>query len=76
MNDDAEIYDCLVCGKPVPGYKPKYCCSGRECGCYGEPIEPCVCSSKCWDAMLDGSEKGIEERRIAAGIEKWQRTLK
>lgn len=75
MNDAAEIYNCLICDKPVPRYKPQYCCDGRACGCYGQPIEPCVCSSKCWDALMEGIGVSMEERRIAAGIEKWKSEL-
>lgn len=65
-----DSYTCEICGKPVPGYEPEYCCSGRECGCYGLPIEPCICSNACWDAMSAGIGKALEERRVAAGIAK------
>lgn len=53
MEVDDEVYTCECCGDPVPGYKPQYCCSGFLCGCYGLPIEPCICSSFCWDKMMD-----------------------
>jgi len=39
-----QIYNCIICDKRVIGYTPVYCCSGRECTCYGYPITPCVCS--------------------------------
>lgn len=29
------------------------CCSGRECGCMGQPIDPVVCSGECFDALLN-----------------------
>ena len=63
--------DCIICGKPVPHYVPKYCCGGFDCGCGGQPMEPCVCSSACGSAVYDfiGHEYG--ERRKLAGIEKW-----
>lgn len=63
----------MICGKPVPGYKPQYCCDGRACGCYGQPVEPCVCGSQYWDALMSGIGETMEERRIAARIEKWRK---
>ena len=42
---------CIVCDAPVLDYKPKYCCSGHERGCMGLPVEPPVCSAKCWDIL-------------------------
>lgn len=41
------ISNCQICGTPVPGYVPEFCCNGFECGCEGGPIEPCLCSD-CW----------------------------
>jgi hypothetical protein len=46
------LWDCEMCGKRCPDYSPQMCCDGRECGCRGQPIEPCICSQECWDAML------------------------
>jgi hypothetical protein len=61
-------YDCLMCEKEVLDYEPQMCCSGHDCGCMGQPVEPCLCSIECSRALFryDGS---IEERRIKAGIE-------
>lgn len=64
------IYSCLICGKPVPEYRPQYCCSGRDCGCGGAPTEPCCCSKRCEAAVYDHIGKPFEERRILAGIER------
>lgn len=44
-----EIPKCEVCKKEVPDYEPEYCCGGFECGCYGLPMMPCICSNECWD---------------------------
>jgi len=63
---------CLICSKPVPGYVPEYCCSGQECGCGGEPREPCVCSEECYEAVFSWIGIEYEARRIKAGIEKFQ----
>jgi len=61
-------YNCLICQKPVDDYDPMMCCSGFECGCMGQPTEPCICSDECFAALynITGS---LEERRIKAGID-------
>lgn len=46
------IHDCEVCNKPVPEYVPKYCCNGFGCGCFGLPVEPCICSEECWNKVV------------------------
>ena len=39
--DSANVkYSCVFCRKEVEEYIPDYCCDGRMCGCYGEPLEP------------------------------------
>lgn len=43
---------CMVCGKEFLGEEPKMCCSGRECGCMGMPIEPVVCSDECYKKIM------------------------
>jgi len=41
-----EIFYCWHCGKvEIP--EPVGCCSGRDCGCMGLPIDPPFCSEKC-----------------------------
>lgn len=44
-------YTCLVCGGPL-GYEPEFCCNGSECGCYGQPIDPPICSQECWEKYM------------------------
>lgn len=68
--------DCLICGKPVPGYKPRYCCGGHECACQGKPVDPCVCSDLCSDALFKYIGHRYEERRKLAGIERYQKPKK
>ena len=41
------MWKCIVCGKDVIGYEPEYCCSGRDCGCRGLPLEPPLCGKEC-----------------------------
>ncbi len=41
-----EKFYCWNCSEvEIP--EPVRCCSGRECGCQGLPIEPPFCSEKC-----------------------------
>ena len=48
---------CMVCGKDFQGEEPKMCCSGRECGCMGMPIEPVVCSDECYDKLMSRNNR-------------------
>ena len=59
---------CLICGKPVHDYEPEFCCSGRDCGCMGAPMEPCTCSVECERAVYDYIGHPFERRRVLAGI--------
>ena len=68
---DKNTDECIICGKPVLDYFPKFCCSGVECGCLGKPIEPCVCSSECDAAVYDFIGLPFDERRQKAGIKKY-----
>jgi len=43
--------NCMVCGESFLGEEPKMCCSGRDCGCMGLPIDPIICSPECYDNM-------------------------
>ena len=45
---------CLVCEKEI---EVQMCCSGRDCGCMGQPTEPPVCSSECYDIWEDKRKK-------------------
>ena len=54
---------CEVCEKEFLGDPPGMCCSGRECGCMGRPIDPVVCSMECFDKIINKYKKmktGIE----------------
>jgi hypothetical protein len=67
----AEMNFCLICGRPVPDFKPERCCDGFMCGCQGAPMNPCLCSDTCATALFD--VKGtFEERRIRHNIQLWQ----
>lgn len=45
---------CIVCGAEI---EVTMCCSGRDCGCMGQPTEPPVCSEKCHDELMNNFEK-------------------
>lgn len=47
MANELVKLDCYVCGKEYEGIEPERCCDGRECGCMGLPVEPCICSQEC-----------------------------
>jgi len=47
---------CEICGEFVYKFKYQMCCSGHECGCMGQPIEPCICSKECWDKLMEGKK--------------------
>lgn len=42
---------CLQCKKEFD-FVAVYCCSGYECGCYGMPIDPPLCSKECEDKFF------------------------
>jgi hypothetical protein len=44
--------NCMVCGNQFMSPSPKMCCSGKDCGCMGQPIDPLVCSKKCYDQLI------------------------
>ena len=45
---------CLICGKEI---EVQVCCSGGDCGCMGQPTEPPVCSSECYDIWEERRNK-------------------
>lgn len=67
---------CVICGRPVPGWEPKMCCSGWECACMGRPINPCTCSAACDRAVYEHIGWPMAERGRLAGIERWEPTDK
>lgn len=44
---------CDICGTEI---EVQMCCSGRECGCMGLPVEPPVCSEECYDKLMSKSK--------------------
>ena len=40
---------CEICGKEI---EVAMCCSGRECGCMGQPIDPPACSEECYIKLM------------------------
>jgi hypothetical protein len=63
--------NCLICHKPVYKFEYEYCCTGHDCGCQGQPIEPCICSSECWLALIDNVGTDMESRRIMNNIKEF-----
>jgi len=54
--------NCMNCGSFVEGFEYQTCCSGRNCGCLGMPIEPCFCSEECEDIYKNRNPLSKEER--------------
>lgn len=46
------VEPCVMCGEPVENYEPVFCCSGEDCVCEGLPIEPPICSPRCYDKLI------------------------
>lgn len=64
--------ECQVCGKLYHGEEPKGCCSGRDCGCMGQPINgPFICSKECYDKYRIGGQPEMSkfEKAIASVAE-------
>ena len=40
---------CQICGTEI---EVQMCCSAYDCGCMGQPVEPPVCSEKCFDQYM------------------------
>jgi len=40
---------CAICGEEI---EVQMCCSGRDCGCLGLPVDPPVCSDECYDKFM------------------------
>ena len=49
--------NCMVCGNSFMSKEPQTCCSGRDCGCMGQPIEPVVCSPDCYQKLMNKDKK-------------------
>ncbi|OCB77981.1 ASCH domain-containing protein [Flavobacterium crassostreae] len=45
--------NCMSCDKKFFGQDAQYCCSGNECGCMGQPVEPVVCSEECYNKLFN-----------------------
>jgi hypothetical protein len=68
---DDGVVKCIVCQTPVPSYVPEYCCDGRECGCYGQPIEPPLCSKECTDRLFSG--EFLNKKEEPKAVKMWVR---
>lgn len=55
INEDEPMYG--YCENPscknVLTFKPRKCCDAFDCGCQGLPIDPPVCSTACYDALMN-----------------------
>lgn len=51
MSNKLVKLNCMSCGTEFMSEEPQMCCSGRECGCMGIPIDPIVCSEHCYYSL-------------------------
>lgn len=51
--------NCEICGKEI---EVEMCCSGRECGCMGKPVEPPVCEKEeCWIKYAEINKLNLQD---------------
>jgi hypothetical protein len=55
---------CMVCGNEFQGEEPTMCCSGRDCGCMGMPIDPVVCSDECYNNLPMFKNRNDEKEKV------------
>lgn len=48
------LSSCAMCDTEI---EVQMCCSGYMCGCQGMPVDPPVCSNKCYDDYMDQRNK-------------------
>lgn len=48
---------CVICDEEI---EITMCCSGRDCGCLGMPIDPPVCSNECYEEYKTKIQKENE----------------
>jgi len=54
--------NCEICGNEI---EITMCCSGRDCGCLGLPIDPPVCSEKCYEQyIIKRKNEAMKEKLI------------
>ena len=63
---DLEELECLNCGEIFWGEELKGCCSGKDCGCLGLPINPPICSRTCWEEYFPGKGFNYEAEEAIA----------
>lgn len=49
---------CEICGVEI---EVRICCSGHMCGCMGQPIDPPVCSDKCYDKFMNKNPYELDQ---------------
>ena len=65
-----DVGGCLTCGTEVG---VNMCCSGRECGCMGMPIDPPFCSEECYKNYKYKKDKDGENTNIP--IDSWNHLI-
>ena len=53
---------CVICKQELD-YEPDYCCIDNHCACQGLPIDPPVCSNRCYEKLMDEYNKAFDEAK-------------
>jgi hypothetical protein len=65
-----EELNCMICGNPFMSPPPKMCCSGGDCGCMDQPIDPIVCSNECYQKLMDNVSYFQKEFKLELSLNK------
>lgn len=63
---------CEICRTEI---EVRICCNSFDCGCGGLPVDPPVCSSECYDKLMNKNKPekiGIIDKIIAFNLHKKQ----
>lgn len=61
---------CEICGTEI---EVRICCNSFDCGCGGFPVDPPVCSSECYDKLMNKNKPekvGIIDKIIVFNLHK------
>lgn len=64
--------NCEICDTPI---HLQFCCSGRECGCLGMPVDPPVCSEGCYNKYMNKlKDIAVNHEEVKSKVDQAKRT--